>query len=212
MKTPTRRRSGFALLAAIMVMALLAIISIAVLTSAGASRRRAIRVTRGEVREGCAYAGLNYARNFFSRNFANWNTYLATPNPYNPNYGFNQTTSWASPAGTVVNRANLIAAATGPTAPLAVDLDADADPDVYIFIRDNMDEFDPAPPNFSVDNDQNVIVGAICISNTMQPRREDDHQLDPDFLVMEAMLSYNQQGSTYGGQATGGASGTGNLN
>ena len=196
-----------------MVMALLAIISIAVLTSAGASRRRAIRITRNEVREGCAYAGLNYARNFFSRNFTNWNTYLAAQNPYNPNFANGQPNSWASnAAGTAVVRANLIAAATGPTAPLAVDLDGDADPDVYIFIRDNLDEFDPAPANFAVDNDQNVIVGAICISNTMQPRREDDHQLDPDFLVMEAMLSYNQQGSTYGGQATGGASGTGNLN
>ena len=78
------------------------------------------------------------------------------------------------------------------------------------FIRDNVDEFPPAPNDFTTDNDQNVIVGALCISSTMQPRRE-NNTIDQDALLAESLLGYNMQGNAYGGQALGG-SGTGNRN
>jgi type II secretory pathway pseudopilin PulG len=199
------------MLAAIMIMSLLAIISVAVLTSAGASRRRAIRYTRAEVRENCAQAGLNYARGYFANNFGNWSTYLSTPSKYNPMFPAGTSTSWAKAAGSNdLNRAAVIAAVSGPNPELLVDLDSDANPDVYIFIRDNYDEFPPAAPDFTVDNDQNVIVGALCISQTMAPRRE-NNTIDQDALLAESLLGYNMQGNAYTGQSLGGG-GTGNRN
>jgi hypothetical protein len=94
---------------------------------------------------------------------------------------------------------------------LFLDLDADGRRDVYVFVRDNQDELPPATPEPTKDNDQSVIVGAVCISNTMQPRREDG-TIDTDALMMESLLSFNQTGSTYQSQAGARASGTGNLN
>ncbi|MFT3711742.1 MAG: hypothetical protein QM817_29235 [Archangium sp.] len=199
------------MLAAIMIMSLLAIISIAVLTSAGAGRRRAIRYTRTEVRENCAQAGLNYARGYFANNFGNWGAYLNAPTKYNPMFPSGSSSSWAKAAGSNdLNRAAVISAVNTTNPELLVDLDADANPDVYIFIRDNFDEFPPALPDFTTDNDQNVIVGAICISQTMAPRRE-NNTIDQDALLAESLLGYNMQGNAYSGQALGG-SGTGNRN
>lgn len=186
-------RRGFAMLAAIMVMMLLAIISIAVLTSAGASRRRAIRNARAEVRENCAHAGLNYARNFFGSNFANWNTYFSTPSIYNPmlvNGGSN---------GYDPYNAGQRATAKAGNPNLFVDLDSDGNDDVILFIRDNYDEYPPlpqVPANYNVDNDQNAIIGALCISTTMQPRNE-DNTVNTDGLVVESLIQVNQQQGGY---------------
>ena len=68
-----RRKSGFAMIAALMLMSLLAIIAIAVLSLSAADRRRAVRQTKSEVRESCAYSGLTYARTYFGNQYANWN-------------------------------------------------------------------------------------------------------------------------------------------
>ena len=200
-----KRRSGFAMLAALMLMSLLAIIAIAILSMSAASRRRAVRLTRTEVREGCAYSGMMFARTYFANNFGNWSTYLSAPNKYNPinptNLGSNlpiTTPAWTVARADVSTAAGITAiAVTSPARPeLFVDLDGDAQADAYIFIRDNMDEVPPTPNDFQKDNDQNVIVGAICISKTMLPKREDG-TVDADRLMMEAMLAYNAIDTPY---------------
>lgn len=197
----TRLQRGFSMLAAVMLMALLAVIAIAVLSLSAADRRRAIRLTRTENRESCVNAGLTYARTYFANNVANWPTYLSRPQQYNPMVLPTTTPAWS---GAQV-RAN-IGTAAGITAIKAMtngtqqflDLDADGNSDVFIFIRDNYDEFPPAAVNFQRDNDQNVIVGAVCISPTMAPKR-DDNTIDPDRMVIEALLSVNQTANSGGG-------------
>ncbi|MBL8912314.1 MAG: hypothetical protein JNM17_16605 [Archangium sp.] len=187
------------MLAAIMVMMLLAIISIAVLTSAGASRRRAIRHTRAEVRENCAYAGLNYARNFFGNNFANWNTYFSTPTVYNPMRQNGAVGALATAVGYDPYNTTARATAKAGNPNLFVDLDSDGNDDVILFIRDNYDEYPPlpqVPANYNVDNDQNAIIGALCISTTMQPRNEDG-TVNTDGLLVESLLQVNQQQGGY---------------
>ena len=82
---------------------------------------------------------------------------------------------------------------------------------MFLYIRDNEDELPPAAPNWSRDNDQVVVVGALCVSRTLAPRREDS-TIDPDALLMEGLLDYNVTGSVYRSQGAGGATGSGNLN
>lgn len=199
------KRNGFAMIAAMMLMSLLAIIAIAVLSLSAADRRRAVRATRTEVRENCAFSALTYARSYFGNKYGSWNTYLSTPSKYNPmNLPSTTTPAWSG-TKTDLSAANiLILRASNPE--LFLDLDNDGKADAYIFIRDNYDEFPPAAVNFQRDNDQNAIVGAICISSTMLPKR-DDNTVDKDLLVMESMLAVNQQESNYSQGAT-----TGNLN
>lgn len=199
------RRRGFAMLVALMLMVLLAIIAIAVLSMSAESRRRAIKLTRTEVREGCAFSGLTYARTYFGNNFASWSTFLSTPNKYNPMNLPTTTPAWGA-AKADLSTPSAIAAIQATHPQLFLDLDSDAKADVYIFIRDNYDEFAPAAPNFQRDNDQNVIVGALCVSSTMLPRRVDG-TVDQDYLVMESALAVNQQGADYAQTKT-----TGNLN
>ncbi len=194
MKTRSR---GSALLNALLLTGILLLIVLLVLSFAAANRRRAIRHARALDRESCAFTGLNYARTYFANNFGNWNTYLAAPAQYNP-----------IPPGTADPSSSTLKAARPE---LFLDLDADTRPDVYVFVRDNQDELPPATQNFALDNDQNVIVGALCISTTLQPRREDG-TIDTDSQMVESLLSFNQTGSTYRSQAGAGASGTGNLN
>lgn len=197
------RRRGFAMLVALMLMALLALIAIAVLAMSSESRRRAIKLTRTEVRESCAFSGLTYARTYFGNNFTSWSTFLSTPNKYNPmNLPTTTTPAWGA-AKADLSSTSSVAAIQATHPQLFLDLDSDAKADVYIFIRDNYDEFPPAVPNFQRDNDQNVIVGALCISSTMLPRREDG-TVDPDYLMMESALAVNQQGANYAQTNAGG--------
>ena len=93
---------------------------------------------------------------------------------------------------------------------LFYDLDGDGAPDVYIYIRDNQDEPYGVADNYQRDNDQNVIVGAVCISSTMVPRLENG-ALSTAQLHAESLLSYDLPGKTYTGQA-GGATANGNIN
>jgi hypothetical protein len=183
------RQRGSALLIVMGVLAAMALMAVGVLAYASQGRSRAVRASRKVDRYSCSESGLQLARAFYGNNYANWNTYLADPTHYNA----------SSPA-----------LATGPAA-LYVDLDSDGAPDVYLYIRDNADELPPAVDNPARDNDQAVIVGARCISPTLEPRR-DDGTVDPAALVSEGLLQYNVSGATYTAQATGGASGNGNQN
>ena len=219
-KTRSRSTGGFALLAALLLMSLLAIVAIAVLSRSGADRRRASRHLRAETRENCAYAGLTYARAYFANNFNDWDVFFARPDIYNPMDLPTTTSGWGSaPANapaevkTTAGRAAIKATNAGPIvgSRLFVDLDADGLDDVYVSIRDNLDEMPPAAPNYKRDNDQNAIVGATCISTTMTPRR-DDGSLDADQLTVESYLSVNDPGGAYTGQSGGGATQTGSLN
>lgn len=178
------------MIAALMLMSLLALIAIAVLSMSAADRRRAIRLTRTEVREGCGYSGLTYARTYFANNFANWNTYLGNPTNYNPINLPTTTGGWGAEVKADLSTPSSIGLIQASKPELFLDLDNDGASDVYIFIRDNRDEFGATPVNFKRDNDQNVIVGAVCISTTMVPKRE-DNSIDTDRLVVESMMSYN---------------------
>lgn len=197
------------MIAALMLTAMLAIIAIAVLAVAAADRRRAVRHTRAEVRESCAYSGLTYARSYFGNNFANWNTFLANPTQFNPMNLPATTPAWGGAKANLSTAASIALIRTAQPN-LFMDLDNDGLSDVYIFIRDNADEFAPAVPNFQRDNDQNVIVGAVCISTTMQPRREKNvtwagySDIDADRMVVESMLSVNTTNTNSSGASTDG--------
>lgn len=213
MKTSKRLPHGSALLTVLILMGILTAMVASVLLYANHQRLRAVSMTRAQSRQSCAEAGLQFARAYFGRNSycggacSNWETYLKTPSVYNP-----VPASWR-----VANEALALQASIKTTAfqalhpELFTDLDNDGKNDVYIYVRDNDDELLPAVNNPLKDNDQNVIVGTICISTTLVPRREDGLP-DPDSLVLEAMLSFNSPGTLYYAQAAAGASGDGNAN
>jgi hypothetical protein len=215
-----RSPRGSAMMVTVILMLVLLTLVAGLLAYSGQERIRGIYVARSLSRHGCVEAGLQLARAYYGRNFAQsvagtgWSQSAPPPNfltnsvVYNPvplQAGFgNGTADPTSAAGLA------IIAASNPQ--ILVDLDNDQQPDVYLYIRDNGDEFPPAAtPNPLMDNDQNAIIGAVCISQTLVPRRPDG-TIDSDPLTSEGMLNYNLSGSTYGSQANGGASGTGNYN
>lgn len=190
---------GQAMITAITMMGLLGAIVTGLMVYVHSQRERTIMSARSMTRNSCASTGLQYARTYFAARFSSWNSYLSQPAKFNP-----VSSTWNSTP-------------TDPRAvnsdhtPLQSDIDGDGNPDVFIYIRDNPDEILPAAENWASDNDQNVIVGAVCISTTMVPRRQDG-QPDPNLVTMEAMLSYNLPNNGYSSQGGGGTSGTGNIN
>jgi hypothetical protein len=222
MRPSTHPERGSALLTVLILMAILTAMVASLLLYANHQRLRAVSAARAQNRQSCAEAGLQFARAYFGRNnycagtgtaCSNWETYLKTPSVYNP-----VPATWSTPSGAVqTDTAAALQLAIKTSAfqsahpELFTDLDNDGKNDVYIYVRDNDDELKPAVSNPLRDNDQNVIVGAICISTTLVPRREDGNP-DPDSLVLEAMLSFNSPGTLYYAQAAAGASGDGNTN
>jgi hypothetical protein len=178
------------LLATMVMMAVILGMLVSLLTYAFAQRRAAINYARGADRLTCAQSGLQLARAYFARNFTRWNTFLSQPNIYNPI----QMATWNNPTSTPRGPADI-----SPTSPLRasnpelfIDVDGDNQPDVFIYIRDNQDEFPPAADNPLRDNDQNVIVGTICISTTMVPQSTGPAPAVP--IHVESLLSYNVGG------------------
>ncbi|HME91752.1 MAG TPA: hypothetical protein VKE49_10030 [Myxococcaceae bacterium] len=197
MRKKRERERGSALLTAAALSTVLMLVLAGLVYYASRSRLRAISVSRGVSRISCADSGLQLARAYFGRNNALWNTtFLPNPAVYNAANAI---------ATDATARANLIN--THPE--LFADLDGDGLADVYLYVRDNMDEFLPNPNNLSRDNDLNVIIGAMCTSSTLLPRTEDGRLADP--ILAEGLLSFNPTGS-YGSQGYHGASGSGNLN
>jgi len=201
MRFSHKAQRGSALLAVVALSGVLLGIALAVLYYAGQQRRRAVNEARLTTREGCAQAGLQLARSYFGRSFAGWNSYLASPGRFNPVRTDDNPTP-ADPGDAALRASN---------PEVFADLDGDGAPDVFLYIRDNEDELPPAAPNWRRDNDQVVVVGALCVSRTLAPRRE-DNSVDSDALLMEGLLDYNVTGSVYRAQGTGGATGSGNLN
>jgi hypothetical protein len=177
---------------------------------ASRSRSRAVTISRGNSRVACAESGLQLARAYYGRNYPLWNsTFLPNPAVYNATVSTART-----------------AAFQNANPQLFADLDGDGQPDVYLFIHDNVDEFLPNVNNPNRDNDLNVIVGAACVSGTLMPRVDAANlasavvALDGGYsgyipmsspMISEGLLSYNPAGS-YASQGYQGASGSGNLN
>jgi type II secretory pathway pseudopilin PulG len=186
----SKAQHGSSLISVMVMVAVILVLLASLLSYAVSQRAAAIKHARGANQLTCAESGIQLARTYFARNFLNWNTYLGQPNIYNPIQ-----TSWNNPSSTPPGPANF-----GPGSPLRtsnpelfIDVDGDNLPDVYIYIRDNQDEFPPAVDNPLRDNDQNVIVGAICISTTMAPSVAPG-QTTPPPMQIESILSYNVGG------------------
>lgn len=194
----SRAQRGTALITAVIMIAVILGIVAVLMMYANDERRRAIINSRVAIQRSCAESGLQVARAFFGWNSANWDTYLSSPSIYDPIPStFNPTPANPTDANFQASRPELFA-----------DLDGDSLVDVYIYVRDNLDEFPPLTPNWARDNDRNVIVGAICVSSTMTPRNSRDADIQP--LTAEGLLSHTH---VAGGclQANCGT-GTGNLN
>lgn len=197
-RTSQSHRRGAALVTVMVLMGILAMFVAALLMFTARQRQRTTELARSANRLSCAETGLQYARSYFAANQLNWNTYLADPSHYNPIRSTWNTT----PADPLT--------ITTPAA-LLLDIDGDGRRDVYVYVRDNDDEIVPEPSTPSRDNDQAVIVGAVCVSSTMGPRLENG-SINADPLLLESILSYNNAGQSYKSQAGMGATGSGNLN
>src|SRR5712692_6972434 len=154
------RERGSALLVAAAFTTILLMVAAGLIYYATRSRLRAISVSRGTSRISCADSGLQLAKAYYGRNYSMWNTtFLPAPAIY---HALDKARDPALRVALLASNPELFA-----------DLDGDGRPDVYIYVRDNYDELEPVANNPTRDNDLNVIVGAMCISTTLTPRRED---------------------------------------
>ncbi|MCP3102026.1 hypothetical protein LZ198_24470 [Myxococcus sp. K15C18031901] len=197
---PLRHPRGATLLVVVLLVTILLTLVGSLMMYAGGERVRAVAAGRASQRQSCAESGLQLARSFYGRNYANWNTYLSTPGTYDPvRSSFNPTPADPTSPALQAARPELFA-----------DVDGDGKLDVFLYIRDNEDEFLPLAPNWRRDNDQVTVVGAVCISQTLRPRRSDGSQ-DPTTLALEGLLSYNGGGDRNCAQGTSG-DGSANCN
>ncbi len=219
------------MLVALSLTAIILLAVLAILVTTKGVQQRAVAQARLGQRLDCAQAGLELAKDYFISNYINWDRYLTLPQYYNPvgmAWQYNTSTSSAS----TFNQSP-VATATQTAAPIATiwntngtlntsnsiytqhpelfaDLDGDGSPDIYMYIRDNIDEIPPAMNNWMQDNDNRVYVGAVCISQTMRPRTASGSS-DPSLMAAEGLLSYNAPSADHS-QKTSGPSGSGNLN
>jgi hypothetical protein len=194
LKTRKSQRGSALITAMVMIGVILGVVT-ALMAFANAERLRAINVARKTLRVSCVESGLQFAKAYFGRQFQNWSAYLNEPWTYDPvpsSFNF-MPAPYTDPAFQALNPK------------LFADLDGDGELDVFIYARDNQDEFPPVdwsnPVNWTRDNDQNIVVGAVCISKTLGPREADDPSALPNPLTAEALLSYNTaiQGCTQAG-------------
>jgi hypothetical protein len=181
----------------------------------GNVQRRLVGSMRSVKRLDCAQTGYEMARVFFGRNFNSWATYLADPYLYNPINAACMTSyngpSGKGPATPVLANGNFNTTLLTQVPFLFADIDNDGKPDVYIYIRDNPDESPPAVATPWADNDQNVYVGGVCISQTLRPHRADG-TLDPNLEYVEGLLQYNVAAGNYHSQKGCGSTNSGNCN
>jgi hypothetical protein len=203
-----RPERGAALLFVMSMVALLMMVVLGLLYYTSSARQRSIRAARALTELPCAESGLQIARSYYWANVGQWNSFLSSPETYNPIgwTGSSKSIPKAGPNATALETSK--AKALRDNFPqLFADLDGDGQPDVYIYIRDDVDE---SPNNPLQDNNQTVIVGAVCISDTLVPRRQDG-TIDPSMANVEAMLSYSMA-NRYTAQRSCGSTGTGNCN
>jgi len=211
-----RSQRGAALVIVIGLSAAL-LLSVAFLFAFATSERyRAIQQSREPLRMDCAGSGLEIAKQYFAGNYLLWNTFLADPSSYDPvpaNWQASGYTAGGVTCTAPCGHADPYSGTLRSNHPeLFYDLDGDGNYDVYIYVRDNADEFPPLSAiNWIHDNDQSVIIGALCISSTMAPRGQDGFILKSRLMV-ETLLAFNGGGSAKYHQSTDTETGTGNLN
>ncbi len=186
MSLRSRNQRGSALMTAVMLISVMLVVTAGVLYFASQQRLRAIQGSRVMPRNYCVETGLQLARTYYGANYTSWNAYLSAPAQYDPvPSSCNLTPAVPTSAALQVARPELFA-----------DLDGDGQLDVYIYLRDNFDEHAPAVANCGRDNDLQVVVGAVCISRTLAPLR-DDGTVNPTRQTTEAMMQYSPPGAEY---------------
>lgn len=193
-----RLRRGSALMTAVMLISVMLVVTAGVLYYSSQERRRAIQSSRSIPRNYCVETGLQLARTYYGANYNRWNNFLAVPTQYDPvASSCNLTPADPTSAALQAARPELFA-----------DLDGDGALDVYIYMRDNFDEHAPAVTNCQRDNDLQVVVGAVCISRTLAPLREDG-TVSPVRQTTEGILQYSPPTENYAQRC---GSSTGNCN
>jgi hypothetical protein len=183
MRTSRPADRGAALITAIGLVAILLGMVLGLMVYTGQVHRRGIRIGRSLHEQACAESGLQIARSYFSSKYTTsqaWNDFLSHPEIYNPIGwpGGAHSIPKASPnASTAEVKAAADLRKNHPE--LFADLDGDGDPDVYIYIRDDDDDGNP-----TVDSNRQAYLGAVCISNTLVPRRADG-SVDPSMAIVE---------------------------
>ncbi len=195
--TASRHARGSTLLVVIILVTVLLGLVATIMLYAGKERIRAVATGRGGQRQSCAESGLQLARSYFGRNFKQWDTFLSAPSQYDPVRSSYNTTP-ANPKNPALQTAR---------PELFADVDGDGAADVYLYIRDNADErFPLTMQEWNRDNDQNVVVGAVCISSTLTPRNPDGTPV-ATMLAQEGLLKYSGMNDEYesalGGNGTG---------
>jgi hypothetical protein len=197
---------GSALLTVVALTSILLLLVIGVLAYSASSRRRTISAGRGLIEQSCAAAGLQLARAYFGQRHDSWGTYLSNPEIYNP-IGWTSdpdkhSEPYAPPTAHDDVKAKVRKMMEDPsTSGLFFDIDNDSDNvrDVYIYCRDNADERPPATNDWNTDNDNAIIVGAMCINDRLRARRPDG-TLDDDLQTAEALLKWERPVAGTGGK------------
>ena len=196
---------GSALLTVFVLTSLMLVIALGLLTYSNNVRFRAIFSARSQNRQSCAEAGLLLARNYYAANWILLPTFLANPDIYDPFPATWMTASGKTPSTPTLSLSAPFVTAFHQAHPeLFADLDGDTVPDVYFYIRDNQDE---QPMR---DYDQTVIVGALCISNTLVPKSKEG-QPSQGTEYVEGLMQNNSVFLSNNSQYAGG-NGNNNLN
>lgn len=209
--TPTMsmRRRGSALLTVMLLVAILAMLGGTLLLIAQNQMIASVNTTRTFPRNYCLDTGLQMARSYYGANFACWSKTCTTanaPGGFLLNMGiYNPVVASYNPVATAANPSNspsgylgtawvATESALGAHPELFADLDGDGIPDVYIYIRDNQDEipsvFNPTLGDMWYrDEDEQVYIGAVCISPTLAPRLSNG--LVNPAMIQEEMLYHH---------------------
>ena len=181
------KQRGSALLTAAALTAVMLLVVAGLMYYASRSRSRAVTISRGNSRIACAESGLQLARAYYGRNYPLWNsTFLPNPAVYNATVSTARTAAFQ---------------AANPQ--LFADLDGDGQPDVYLFIHDNVDVSGTLLPRVDAASLASVAIALDGGTGGYIPMSS--------AIISEGLLSYNPAGS-YGSQGYQGASGSGNLN
>ncbi|MFL5353792.1 hypothetical protein [Archangium sp.] len=215
MKSRARAPRGSTLLTSLAVTLLLALIIFGVLAYTGAERERSGRSVRDIDAQSCAESAAQWGRKYYGDNYARWNDMLK-PNSGYSNPESTDPSNWGDGSfGRIDGHA----------------VDASHPPDFRVTLSDNIDEFFPATPDSTTDNDLQVVLRAECLVGRLALSRSelveetrvpttDPYQWRGQVLsetsqtrrnkVMEVVLIH-VPGNEYRGQRGGGTTGDQNV-